>query len=210
MLSTLLNRRGRREGRVPAAPTARARRKVCGARVNHRYRRRHPAFPARMVDGLYALSPVNQLLPPSSFAKPSASLELCACMGAPGPHDFAVRSTISLDIHRPEPAASEAPKKPLSTLHRLTTPPRPNAFRFTFRDVGDTPLRPKRNEGECTLDFVSGKRNYFSHGGLTGVRKFRSSGKSVASEGRFRTAMVAHPIAVTVHAIDSSRPARTN
>jgi hypothetical protein len=77
------------------------------------------------------------------------------------------------------PATARHPTKPLQTSPRLATQPRPIAFRLTFRDVGDTPLRPKRNGGECTSDFVSGKRKYFWSGGLTGFGGWCPSGNSV-------------------------------
>jgi hypothetical protein len=50
-----------------------------------------PAFPAQWFTTYFVLSSVNQRLPPSPVQSFSASLELSACLGAPGPHDFAVR-----------------------------------------------------------------------------------------------------------------------
>jgi hypothetical protein len=49
-----------------------------------------PAFPAQWFTAYFALSPVNQL---DCHRRSHHSRELSACMGAPGPHDFAVRET---------------------------------------------------------------------------------------------------------------------
>src|SRR6185312_15142970 len=64
---TLLENRGRREDRVPAAPTAPAQKKLREARVDHRYRRIHSGLPCAMVYGLLrALPGEPACLPPSS------------------------------------------------------------------------------------------------------------------------------------------------
>jgi len=60
--STLLPDRGHREGRAPAG--ARGPRAAKSTRQNHRLSRDHPAFPARVVYGLYALSPGTGFLAP--------------------------------------------------------------------------------------------------------------------------------------------------
>jgi len=62
-----------------------------------------PAFPAQWFTAYFALSPVNQLDCHRRFA--SFRAKLSACMGAPGPHDFAVRETRrssfgALRVHR--------------------------------------------------------------------------------------------------------------
>jgi len=62
-----------------------------------------PAFPAQWFTAYFALSPVNQLDCHRRFA--SFRAKLSACMGAPGPHDFAVRenrrsSFGALRVHR--------------------------------------------------------------------------------------------------------------
>jgi hypothetical protein len=85
--STLLESRGRREGRVLAAPMVRAQKK--STRQNHRYEPEQPAFPAQWCYGLYVLSPVRP-----GFVVTVALHHLArrgTCIGAPGPHAFAVR-----------------------------------------------------------------------------------------------------------------------
>jgi hypothetical protein len=63
-------------------------------------------LPCAMVYGLYVVSPVNQaLLPPSPCR--SSPAKLSASVGAPGPHDFAVRTDIvrlTLPIRPSHPA----------------------------------------------------------------------------------------------------------
>jgi hypothetical protein len=86
--------RGRREGRVPAAPAAPVHQKARGR--NHRWRRSHPAFPAQWCYGLYALSPGTGLsCPRCPQAAHRAYRKLSLSVGRPGPHDFAVRVSIS-------------------------------------------------------------------------------------------------------------------
>ena len=58
-----------------------------------------PAFPAQWFTAYFALSPVNQLDCHRRFA--SFRAKLGACMGAPGPHDFAVRENPPLVVRRP-------------------------------------------------------------------------------------------------------------
>jgi hypothetical protein len=75
------------------------------ARVDHRFNRIVPAFPARMVYGLLrALLGDRAFLPPSPSGltihlKPGRagciSARLDASIGAPGPHDFAVRAHLT-------------------------------------------------------------------------------------------------------------------
>ena len=119
-----LAKRGRREGRVAACTRGPRAKKSCARRVDHRYRRRQPTFPARRFTAYFALSSVNQRLPPSSARCVSIVANLSACMGAPGPHDFAVR------VRAARPSAQTA-----ST-----------AFRTACRDDRDTPLVSVRNE----------------------------------------------------------------
>ena len=61
-------------------------------RVNHRYRRCQPAFPAQWFTAYSVLSPVNQRFATVTRATRKARRrELGACIGAPEPHDFVVR-----------------------------------------------------------------------------------------------------------------------
>ncbi len=70
---------------------------------HHRYEPDHPAFPARWVNGLYVVSPVNGLSchrhPPDALASQSDvelhHHEFSASVAAPGPYDFVVRNDIS-------------------------------------------------------------------------------------------------------------------
>jgi hypothetical protein len=58
-------------------------------RQNHRLSRNHPAFPAQWFYGLYVISPVRP-----GFVVTVALRHLAkrsTCIGAPGPHAFAVR-----------------------------------------------------------------------------------------------------------------------
>ncbi|MGE5157717.1 MAG: hypothetical protein ACM3OF_06165 [Gemmatimonas sp.] len=51
-----------------------------------------PAFPAQWFTAYFGLSPVNQLVATVISAMRKAHRrQLSACIGAPGPHDFAVR-----------------------------------------------------------------------------------------------------------------------
>ena len=85
-------RRGRREDRMRAAPAvscAKSRRKRTRA---YRFSGGNPAFPARWCYGLLRALPGDRALLPPSFARRGSRLcELGASIGAPGPHDFAVR-----------------------------------------------------------------------------------------------------------------------
>src|SRR6266849_8628209 len=54
----------------------------------------HPAFPAQWFYGLYVISPVSRAcLPPSP--RETYFAQLSASVGAPGPHDFAVRRNVA-------------------------------------------------------------------------------------------------------------------
>jgi hypothetical protein len=56
---------------------------------------RSTGIPCAMVYGLYEISPVSQaLLPPSPARRGTRLRELSASVGAPGPHDFAVREHV--------------------------------------------------------------------------------------------------------------------
>jgi hypothetical protein len=52
----------------------------------------HPAFPARWFYGLYAISPVTSLVATVIGETRKRLHDLSACIGAPGPRDFAVRT----------------------------------------------------------------------------------------------------------------------
>jgi hypothetical protein len=79
-----------------------------------------PAFPAQWFYGLYVVSPVTGLSCHRRFAISVAKLS--ASVGAPGPHDFAVRKNIArpredrasmLCVHRiPRPTFVTIAKRP--------------------------------------------------------------------------------------------------
>jgi hypothetical protein len=77
----------------PHAPVGLRARKVAQRREDHRYRRNHTGLPCAVVYGLLRALPGEPAwLPPSLSRLPlELSAKLSACMGAPGPHDFAVR-----------------------------------------------------------------------------------------------------------------------
>jgi hypothetical protein len=99
---TLLQNRGRRESRAPIAPAVV---RTKSARVDHRFNRITPAFPARWCYGLLRALPGDRaFLPPSPCGlmihlKPGwagcISARLDASIGAPGPRDFAVRDHLT-------------------------------------------------------------------------------------------------------------------
>jgi hypothetical protein len=89
-------RRKRAQGR-PGAHRTHGPRATKSTRQNHRYRRDHPAFPAQWFYGLYVLSPVTMLFCHRHPAGHDLA-RLSACIGAPRPHDFAVRSNVARHI----------------------------------------------------------------------------------------------------------------
>ncbi len=101
-----------------------------------------PAFPARRLYGLLRTLPGDRAFLPPSPAAALAARALSASVGAPGPHDFAVRShAIRLRFSR-------------------LTQPRPSHPASNVRDDRDTPLQVEagrrvskvicgENEAEC-------------------------------------------------------------
>jgi hypothetical protein len=98
-----MGNRGRREDRAPAG--AHGPRAEKSTRQNHRLSRGYPAFPAQWFYGLYAISPVTMLFchrhPQGAHC---ALLEFSACIGAPGPRDFAVRTHAARRAKKSRPA----------------------------------------------------------------------------------------------------------
>jgi hypothetical protein len=89
-------------------------------RQNHRYEPEQPAFPAQWCYGLYVLSPVRP-----GFVVTVASRHLAkrsTCIGAPGPHDFAVRRITS------------------RLAQKRSAPQRPSHPTSNVRDDRETPL----------------------------------------------------------------------
>jgi hypothetical protein len=104
---------------VAAAPGAPAQRKLRERALTTGTGGISPAFPAQWFTAYFELSPVNQRLPPSEATmRFPHRRQLGACMGAPGPHDFAVR---------------ESCRSSIGTLAATAT-------RLACRDDRDTPL----------------------------------------------------------------------
>src|SRR5262249_47853688 len=99
------------------APMVRVQQK--STRQNHRFSLRRPAFPAQWFYGLYVISPVTGLC---CHRRPRIDRrKLSASLGAPGPHDFAVRAmsfvrvshTATRRVHRiPLPTFVTIAKRP--------------------------------------------------------------------------------------------------
>jgi hypothetical protein len=104
------------------APAVRVQQK--STRQNHRHSREHPAFPARLVYGLYAISPGTGFLAPVTQRRVNVFV-LGVSTGTPGPRDFAVRAIDSRLLP--------------TRVHRS-----PHS---TYRDDAYVPLR----RGECRL-----------------------------------------------------------
>jgi hypothetical protein len=142
---TLLQNRGRRESRMPIAPAVV---RTKNARVDHRFNRITPAFPARMVYGLLRTLPGDRAcLPPSPCGlmihlKPGwagcISTGLDASIGAPGPHDFAVRDRLRQRSRR---TSYHPPSFVEDGLQRRSSARRPIAHGKTRPAI---PLRARR------------------------------------------------------------------
>ena len=154
-----LNRRGRRESRVPG----RTRSLACEMKVAHEQVTTGPpkqsGLPCAMVYGLFwALPGVHDVL--VTVARAIAERhhrELGTSQGVPEPHSFAVRVGIV----------------------RLMMPPRPPHPRLTSRDDRDTPSASEAGCTTHTLICASEKQNYFYARCLTGFLGVHSSGKSL-------------------------------
>jgi hypothetical protein len=86
-------------------------------RQNHRFSRNRPAFPAQWFYGLYVISPVTRLCCHRHPPDAKRIRELNANLGAPGPHDFAVRDIVirlvTYRVHRiPLPTSVTIAKRP--------------------------------------------------------------------------------------------------
>src|ERR1700739_1203802 len=102
--TTLYKDRGRREGRVTAAPGALAPERLREGRVTTGTGGDTPAFPAQWCYGLYALSsvkhPVCHRHPRDDYASSPTCRQIS---GAPGPPDSAVRIRAARQQARPRP-----------------------------------------------------------------------------------------------------------
>jgi hypothetical protein len=142
---TLLRNRGRRESRMPIAPAVV---RTKSARVDPRFNRITPAFPVRMVYGLLRALPGDRLVCHRRLCGLTIHLEpgwagwisarLDASIGAPGPHDFAVRD-------RPRQRSCRTSCRPASSgkdgLQRRSSARRPIAHGKSRPAI---PLRARR------------------------------------------------------------------
>src|SRR5580704_6306906 len=97
----------------------------------------HPAFPAQWFYGLYRALPGDRaFLPPSS--RRISPAQLSASVGAPGPHDFAVRF-----------------RRRSSCVAKASTASRPNV-----RDDRETPLLVRRDDSLLFLFLPSRQVNF--------------------------------------------------
>ena len=110
----------------------------------YRFSGDNPAFPAQWFYGLFVLSPVTGFL--ATVAPAGALLSrLDASVGAPGPHDFAVRLRAVRQRH--------------IRVHRI--PPR-------FRDDRERPSCRVGTGRACSGDLPDGEGEYFLHEGGQG------------------------------------------
>jgi len=111
-----------------------------------------------MVLRLIRALPGDRALLPPSLSRNCVPRKLSASVGAPGPHDFAVRFSALVSRHQ--------------SVHRI---PHPTSVTIAIRPScrGGT-VRTLR------LIWVSEKAKYFLRGGWTGESKNSPSGKSVA------------------------------
>jgi len=136
--------RGRREGRVPAAPAAPVRKKCTGKEPQ--VEAEASGLPCAMVYGLYVLSPGTGLSCPrrslGCSREPLSELDLS--VGRPGPHDFTVRALPGRLAQRLRPGHSR-PSHPASNV----------------RDDREAPLMWRRDgEGKSQIAEKQ-KRNFF-------------------------------------------------
>ena len=98
------------------APMVRVQQK--STRQNHRFSRSNRHSLRNGFNGLYVVSPVNRaFLPPSPARRGTRLCGLSASVGAPGPHDFAVRDIVirplRYRVHRiPLPTSVTIAKRP--------------------------------------------------------------------------------------------------
>jgi len=129
---------------MPIAPAAV---RTKSARVDHRFNRNTPAFPARMVYGLLRALPGDRLVchrrlriddPSEPGWAGCISARLDASTGAPGPHDFAVR-----DRHAKGLAGPRAVRRVLART--VCSVVRPRAVRSAHGKTRPAiPLRARR------------------------------------------------------------------
>jgi hypothetical protein len=141
--------RGRREGRVPTAPMVRVQQKARGRTTGTGGSSGLPC--AMVLRFIRALPGDHAWLPPSPARRLKRLHELSACIGAPGPHDFAVR-----DAFRKSRSTSLVPAAPQLLQRRISavrlTRLRADTVASTashpnVRDDRDTPLVKRMRRG---------------------------------------------------------------
>ena len=146
--------RGRREGRVTAAPGALAPEKLREGRVTTGTGGDTPAFPAQWFTAYFALSSVNQRLPPS-FSR------------------IILRENLAPAWARQDHTTSPSAWRRSSVGAFAST-----AARLTFVTIAIRPSASRRDARTIRLIWVSGKQKYFCARELTGFRACGPSGKS--------------------------------
>src|SRR6266849_8974111 len=168
-------RRGRREGRVPTAPMVRVQQK--STRQNHRYRRIIRPSLRNGFNGFLRALPGDHCLVATVARETRERLhDLSACVGAPEPHDFAVRCSII------------RPRKKL----RLTLP-RPSHPIPNVRDDREPPLYGERDERKKATDL--GVRSIAAHRDRL-ARRANYAGEACASASYHRSSFRARAIQV--------------
>ena len=152
--------RGRREGRVPAAPMAPVHKKARGR--NHRCRRSHPAFPAQWFYGLYALSPGTGLVCPRHTQALNEPLAHLAPASGRQDHTISPSATrISQEATRrfrypsadtPYECAFSAPVLRTDRVHRIPLP--------TFVTIAKRPSLSRRDSDKGSRFPFFVKRNF--------------------------------------------------
>src|SRR5581483_1230097 len=121
---------GRRESRAQDAPAAPCARNGSTRVSSPQVHRKRSGFPCTMVYGLFRALPGDRLV---CHRRLRVTRRLDASIGAPGPHDFAVRAG----------------------LVRLRYRPRPSHPAPACRDVHDTPLQEARDGWADAIDLGS-------------------------------------------------------
>ncbi len=109
-------------------------------RQNHRLSRNRPAFPAQWFYGLYVLSPVTRLCCHRRRRDAKHHRQLSASLGAPEPHDFAVRDIVTRLVRY--------------RVHRIPHP--------TFVTIAKRPSYRRRDARKDGFDLPDGARGKFA------------------------------------------------
>jgi hypothetical protein len=175
--------RGRREGRVLAAPMA-ACKKARGS--HHRFSRDDPAFPARWVYGCSALSPGTGCLAPVARALVKACANLASAPGCQDhtgwPSAKAHRTRHDIGEPDPSPPNPRATHRSMSLVrqHRRSHRSPPHV-----RDDRETPLSSRRN-GWIETYFLIKRNRIFAAERLDGEMKLQVQQKIVFGRRRVR------------------------